>query len=131
MVNARHSFAFLWQRLAAALSLVMAASLAPAAMSAPAGGAGAGTVGSRASSGAAVASTASGLAGNVAAVIEGGALEQPLDTPDGTGAKALPLAFRQEIVALRPIVAHPAREAYAAPPTHAARAGPARAPPLA
>ena len=71
------------------------------------------------------------LAGNVAAVIDGGALEQPLDTPDGTGAKALPLTFRQESVALRPTVAHPAREAYAAPPTHAARAGPARAPPLA
>jgi hypothetical protein len=131
MVNARHSFAFMWQRLVAALSLVMAASLAPA-VAAPAGGAGGGAVGSRASSGAAVASAANALAGNVAALIEGGQLEQPLDAPtDGTAAKAFTIAFWQEIVLLRPAAAQPPPVVHPAPPTHAARSGPARAPPVA
>jgi hypothetical protein len=131
MLNARHSFALLWQRLVAALSLVMAAALAPAAVSAPAGGAGAGAIGSRAGSGTAVAS-ATALSGNVAAVVEGGQLERPLDpSTDGTAAKALPAAVWHEIAPLGPEAVCPPRIVGAAPPTHAARSGPARAPPLA
>ena len=102
MLNARHSFTLLWQRLVAALSLVMAAALAPAAVPASAGGAGA--IGSRVGSGAAVASTASALAaGNVAALVEGGQQQLPLDTSaDGTKTKACTVAVWQEIAPLRP-----------------------------
>ena len=131
MLNARHSFTLLWQRLVAALSLVMAAALAPAAVPAPAGGAGA--IGSRVGSGATVASTASALAaGNVAALVEGGQQQLPLDTSaDGTKTKACTVAAWQEIAPLRPERACPPREVRAAPPTHAARSGPTRAPPAA
>jgi hypothetical protein len=128
MLNARHRFTLLWQRLVAALSLVMAAALAPAAVPAPAGGTGA--IGSRVGSGAAVASTASALGGTVAALAEGGQHQLPLDTSaDGTKAKACTVAVWQEMAPLRPERASPPRAARAVPPTHAARSGPARAPP--
>ena len=128
MLNARHSFAFLWQRLVAALSLVMAAALAPAAVSAPAGGAGA--IGSRVGSGAAVASAASALNGNAAALVEGGQHQLPLDTStDGTKTKALTIPVWLALAPVRMVAVAPLRIVHTAPPTHAARSGPARAPP--
>jgi hypothetical protein len=129
MLNARHSFTFLWQRLVAALSLVMAAALAPAAVSVPAAGAGA--VGSRVGSGAAVASATNALNGNVAALVEGGQHQLPLDTStDATKAKALTAPIWLALAAVRIEAASP-WIAQTAPPTHAARSGPARAPPAA
>jgi hypothetical protein len=127
MLNARHSFAFLWQRLVAALSLVMAAALAPP-VSVPAGGAGA--IGSRIGGGAAVASAANALNGNVAALVEGGQQQLPLDAAaDGLKAKALTIPAWLVLAPVRIAVAPSRRIAHAAPPTHAARSGPARAPP--
>jgi hypothetical protein len=132
MLNARHRFALLWQRLVAALSLVVAAALTPAAVSAPAGGAGAGAIGSGMGNGAAVASAAGAVAGNVAALIEGGQQRLPLDTsPDGTKAKARAVAARQETTLPDLAAARPLRAARAVLPSHAARSGHARAPPLA
>ena len=130
MLNARHSFAFLWQRLVAALSLVMAAALTPAATSVPAGGAGA--IGSRIGSGAAVASAANALASNVAGLVEGGQYQLPLDTStDATKAKALTVPVWLALAPVRIEAASPRRIAHAAPPTHPVRSGPARAPPAA
>jgi hypothetical protein len=129
MLNARYRFAVLWQRLVAALSLVMAAALAPGAVTAPAG---AGAVGSRVGSGAAVASAAGALASNVAAVIEGGQQQPvPRDTSstDGTKAKACTVSVWQGVAPFRPEAGDPPATARAAPPTHAARSGDARAPP--
>jgi hypothetical protein len=132
MLNARHRFALMWQRLIAALSLVMAAALAPGAVSAPAGGAGAGAIGSGMGNGAAVASAASAVAGTVAALIEGGQQRLPLDTsPDGTKVKAAAVAAWQETALPDLGAASPLRAVRAVPPTHAARSGHARAPPLA
>jgi hypothetical protein len=130
MLNARHRFALLWQRLVAALSLVMAAVLAPAAISLPAG---AGAVGSRVGTGAPVASAASGLATTVVALAEGGAQRGfALDKPtDGTGAKACTLTPRVETAPLRHVQGVPPLTDATAPPTHAARSGPSRAPPAA
>jgi hypothetical protein len=126
MLNARYRFTLLWQRLVAALSLVMAAALAPA----PASGAGA--VGSRVGSGVAVASATSALAGNVAALAEGGQHQLPLDTSaDGTKTKACTVNAWQEIAPLRREATCLPRPPGAVPPTHAARSGPARAPPAA
>jgi hypothetical protein len=128
MLNARHSFALLWQRLVAALSLVMAAALAPAAVSAPAG---AGAIGSRIGSGAAVASAANAVAGTVAALVEGGQHQLPLDTPpDGTKAKALTVPVWLALAPLHAAAAALPPAVREAPPTHAARSGPSRAPPV-
>jgi hypothetical protein len=130
MLNARHSFTLLWQRLMAALSLVMAAALAPVAVTAPAGGAGA--IGSRVGGGAAVASTASALAGNVPPQVEGVQQQLPLDTADdGAKTKACTVAVEQEIAPLRLERARPHRTVHAVAPTHAARSGLTRAPPAA
>jgi hypothetical protein len=128
MLNARYRFALLWQRLVAALSLVMAAALAPGAVTPPAGGA----VGSRVGSGAAVASAAGALASNVAALIDGQQQPAPRDassSTDGTKAKACTVAVWQGIAPLRPEAGDPPPTVRVAPPTHAARSGDSRAPP--
>jgi hypothetical protein len=131
MLKARHSFVLLWHRLVAALSLLMAAALAPAAVSAPAGGAGAGAIGPRMGGGAAVASAANPLAGNAIALVDGEQQQLPLGmSTDGTKAKACTVNVWRA-TALRPGVVCPPRIVAAAPPTHAARSGPARAPPSA
>jgi hypothetical protein len=131
MLNARLSFALLWKRLVAALSLVMAAALAPTAVPAPAGGAGA--MGSRVGSGTAVASAANALAANVASLVEGGQHQLLLGAATGgPDAKACTHAVWQEIAALRSeAVSSPRRIMRAVRQTHAARSGPARAPPAA
>jgi hypothetical protein len=114
----------------AALSLLMAAALAPAAVSAPAGGAGAGAIGPRMGGGAAVASAANPLAGNAVALVDGEQQRLPLGkSTDGTKAKACTVNVWRATALLRPEVGCPPRIVAAAPPTHAARSGPARAPP--
>jgi hypothetical protein len=130
MLNARHRFTLLWQRLVAALSLLMAAALAPAAVPAPAGGAGA--MGPRAGSGAAVTSAANAHGGNIAALIEGGQEQLPLDTStDGTKVKACTVTAWRELAPPRPEAACSPVTVRPAPATHAVRSGPARAPPAA
>ena len=127
MLNARHNFALIWKRLVAALSLVMAAALAPA-MSAPAGGAGAIT--SRVGNGATAAGAVGAVAAKVAGLVEGRQHRLPVDTSsDGTEAKACTLAARQEPALPALAAVPPARAFGAAAPTHAARSGLTRAPP--
>jgi hypothetical protein len=129
MLNARHRVALLWQRLVAALSLVMAAALAPGAVTSPVSGAGA--IGSRVGGGATVASAPGALATNVAALIEGGQLQPAsLDTSgDGSKGKVCTVAVWQQLIPDHQEAAQPPRTVRGVQPTHAARSGDARAPP--
>jgi hypothetical protein len=127
MLNARHSFNLVWKRLVAALSLIAAAALAPAAP-APVGGAGA--VGSRVGgNGAAVANTASALLGSVAGLVEGSQHDLPFGTPGDGQAKACTPPRFPVIAWVRPERASFPIRAREPGPTHAPRSGPARAPP--
>jgi hypothetical protein len=131
MLNARYRVTLLWQRLVAALSLVMAAALAPGAVAATAGG-GAGAIGSRASSGAQVASAAGALAGHVAALIEGQQQSAPLDSPaDGAKAKVCTAATPHASMPPEARAVHPQQPAGGVLPAYAARSGESRAPPAA
>jgi hypothetical protein len=128
MLNAGTNFLLLWKRLVAALSLVAAAALAPSA-SAPISGSG--LVGSRAGHGPALANAANALIASVDAVIEGGRLASPPAADDGTLAKACTLPARCHSDAPQFKAASPPPVSDAPLRRHAARAGPARAPPAA
>jgi hypothetical protein len=125
MLNACN-FLLIWKRVVAALSLVAAAALAPSA-SAPVSGSG--VVGSRAGHGPALANAANALMASVDAVVEGGRQVSPPAADEGTPAKACVLPDRchddapqTEAASPHPVSAAPLRR-------HAARSGPARAPP--
>jgi hypothetical protein len=125
MLNAGYNFLLLWKRLVAALSLVAAAALAPSS-SAPISGSG--VVGSRAGQGPALTNPANALVASVGAVSDGGRQVSPPAADDGTPTKlcALPTwchdAPQSETASPPPVSGAPLRR-------HAARAGPARAPP--
>lgn len=123
MLNAGTNFLLLWKRVVAALSLVAAAALAPSA-AAPISGSG--LVGSRAGHGPALANA---LMASVDAVIEGGRQVSPPAADDGAPVKACALPARCHSDAPQSEAASPPPISGAPLRRHAARAGPARAPP--
>jgi hypothetical protein len=126
MLNAGYNFLLLWKRVVAALSLVAAAALAPSA-AAPISGSG--LVGSRAGHGPALANAANALMASVDAVIEGGRQVSPPAADDGAPVKACALPARCHSDAPQSEAASPPLISGAPLRRHAARAGPARAPP--
>ncbi|MBO0764689.1 MAG: hypothetical protein J2P50_08880 [Hyphomicrobiaceae bacterium] len=117
----------LWKRVVAALSLVAAALLAPTA---PAAVGGAGLIGSRASHGQAVASSANQLMASIDGLVEGGGRNYPLDEPQAGGhAKPCVLAAWPAFPAPEPSSVAPTPDSAAPLPAFAPRSGKSRAPP--
>jgi hypothetical protein len=129
MPSAQHSFVLLWKRAVAALSLIVAALIAPTA---PAPVSGAGMAGARAGSGPAIAGTANALVAAVDGLAEGGG-RPALQELQGSGPQAKPCVLAAwhdfPLPQIRP--ASPSSEARKPHPAFAARAGLTRAPPQA
>jgi hypothetical protein len=126
-LNAEQNLALLWRRLVAALSLIAAAVLAPSVSVSVSG---TGIVGSRAGTGAAVASVANALiASSVDALVEGGQRKVLPEASGGTHAKAWALPASHELARLASELSSRAPDSPNLHQPRAVRSGLSRAPP--